>query len=74
MIDNFHTWSYTTDIGFVDQTSTPNNDRTISYGYKSIPVDDMEHLESPQVLVSEAKEYVEEVKKLGKVMLQKRTQ
>lgn len=74
MIDNFDTWSYTTNIGFVDQTSTPNNDRTISYGYKSIPVDDMEHLESPQVLVSEAKEYVEEVKKLGKVMLQKRTQ
>jgi hypothetical protein len=34
----------------------------------------MEHLDSPQVLVSEAKEYVEEVKKLGKVMLQKRTQ
>ena len=52
---------------------TPKNDRAISYGYKSIPVDEFEHLESPQVLVNEAKEYVEEVKTLGKTMLQKRT-
>jgi hypothetical protein len=72
-LDNFDTWSYTTDIGFVDQTSTPDQSKTISYGYKAIPVDKLEHIDSPQVLVSEAKEYVEEVKKLGKVMLQKRT-
>lgn len=72
-VDNFDTWSYSTDIANVSQTMTPKNDRAISYGYKSIPVDEFEHLESPQVLVNEAKEYVEEVKTLGKTMLQKRT-
>ncbi len=72
-VDNFNTWSYATDIAFVDQIATPNQDRTISYGYKSIPVDEFEHLESPQVLVDEAKKEVEEVKTLGKTMLTKRT-
>lgn len=72
-VDNFDTWSYSTDVAFVDQTTTPDKDKTISYGYKAIPVDNYESLAAPQVIISEAKEQVEEVKKLGKTMLQKRT-
>ena len=49
-------------------------DKTITYGYKAVPVDEYEQLEAPQVIIKEAQEQVEEVKRLGKVMLQKRTQ
>ncbi len=73
-VDNFDTWSYATDKAFVDQTTTPDQDKTITYGYKAVPVDEYEQLESPQVIIKEAQEHVEEVKRLGKVMLQKRTQ
>jgi hypothetical protein len=73
VVDNFDTWSYATDVAFVDQIATPDQKKTISYGYREVPIDDVDNLVSPQLLVSEAKGYVEEVKKLGKVMLQKRT-
>lgn len=72
-VDNFDTWSYATDVVFVDQTTTPEQGKTIAYGYKAIPVDEYENLDSPQVIIQEAQEYVEEVTRLGKVMLQKRT-
>ena len=72
-VDQFDTWSYSTDIANVSQITTPNHGRALNYGYKSIPVDEFEHLESPQVLVDEAKKEVEEVKLLAKTMLQKRT-
>lgn len=72
-VDQFDTWSYSTDIANVAQTQTPNHGRAINYGYKEIPVDEFEHLESPQVLVNEAKKEVEEVKILAKTMLTKRT-
>lgn len=72
-VDQFDTWSYSTDIANVAQTTTPNHGKALNYGYKAIPVDEFEHLESPQVLVNEAKEHVEEVKTLAKTMLTKRT-
>ena len=55
-VDQFDTWSYSTDIANVAQTTTPNHGKALNYGYKAIPVDEFEHLESPQVLVNEAKE------------------
>lgn len=72
-VDQFDTWSYSTDIANVAQTQTPDQGKSLNYGYKAIPVDDFENLESPQVLVNEAKKEVEEVKTLAKTMLTKRT-
>lgn len=72
-VNQFDTWSYSTDIANVSQTTTPDHGRALNYGYKAIPVDEFEHLDSPQVLVDEAKKEVEEVKTLAKTMLTKRT-
>lgn len=72
-VDQFDTWSYSTDIANVSQIKNPDQSKSLNYGYKSIPVDDFEHLESPQVLIDEAKKEVEDVKTLAKTMLTKRT-
>lgn len=69
-VDQFDAWTYSTEIANVAQTNTPNHGKALMYGYKSIPVDEFEHLESPQVLVDEAKKEVEGVKTLAKRLLQ----
>jgi len=71
-INNFDQWSYSTDKSYVNQTSTDNENVSIDCGYKYIPAHEVEQLETPQVLVSQAREDVKEVKMLAKRMLQKK--
>ncbi len=72
-VDQFDAWSYSTDVVNVAQTITPDQSKTINYGYSAIPVDDFEQLATPQELISEAREHVNGVKTLAKTMLTKRT-
>ena len=69
-IDSFDNWSYKTDTAEISQSTTPNDKKTINYGYKDIPIDELEELDTPDVLLKRAQQQVNEVKSLTKTMFQ----
>lgn len=65
-LSNFEEWSYNTDKYAVTQT----NDKNVSYGFKSMPVDELESMPTPQEMINTAAEEVEQVRVLAKTLLQ----
>ena len=66
-IDEFDSWSYVTD-GY---NITQDKDKNISYGFKSMPVDQFEAMPSPTELVSNASTDVEEVRGIAMSLFKK---
>ena len=69
-IDSFDNWSYRTDTAEISQSTTPDKQKIINYGYNAIPVDKLEELDSPKVLLNRAQQQVDEIKILTKSMFQ----
>lgn len=67
MLSNFEEWSYNTENYVISQT----NDKNVSYGFKSMPVDELDVMPTPQEMISTASKEVENVRVLAKTLLQK---
>lgn len=67
-LSNFEEWSYNTDKYAVTQT----NDKSVSYGFKRMPVDELETMPTPNEIINTASQEVEQVRVLAKRLLEQR--